>query len=154
MKKLTLILWYMVFTSTAFGQQFLWTTLKDSTAEYVPIEKVTEKVLAYYDHYKTYFDGTGFSKAGFFKFLESSASLNNADTLLWNGLKRKINIIDSMTVMAFKSNLGSGSFILVMCISKENVDFIRFSNNFERGAILSSSYDKEKFEKWFKTLLE
>lgn len=154
MKKLVLIFFFIVFTATAFGQQFLWTTLRDSATKYVPLENVTEKVLEFYDHYEFYYDGSGYSKDGFFKMFEGSKSFKNSNTSRWKVLKKKIYEIDSLTVIAFKSNLGQGSVILVMCISKENVNLISFSNNYEQDAILTYSTDREKFAKWFKTLLD
>jgi hypothetical protein len=154
MKKFLLAFFLVAFTASVFGQQFLWTTIKDSATKYVPLESVTEKVLEFYDHYEFYNDGSGYSKAGFFKMFEGSKSFNNSNTSLWKGLKNKINEIDSQTVIAFKSNLGQGSVILVMCISKENVNLISFSNNYEQDALLTYSSEREKFSKWFKTLLD
>ncbi|OJY96992.1 MAG: hypothetical protein BGP13_25290 [Sphingobacteriales bacterium 40-81] len=154
MKKNGLSFFFIVFTSIAFGQQFLWTTFKDSATKYVPIENVTEKVLEFYDHYQFYFDGSGYSKDGFFKMFEASKSFKNSNASRWKDLKNKIYKIDSLTVIAFKSNLGQGSVILVMCISKENVNLISFSNNYEQDAILTYSTDRGKFSKWFKTLLD
>lgn len=154
MKKLLLIFSFIVFTATTFGQQFLWTTLKDSATKYVPLENVTEKILEFYDHYEFYYDGSGYSKDGFFKMFEGSKSFKNSNASRWKGLKKKIYEIDSLTVIAFKSNLGQGSVILVICISKENVNLISFSNNYERDAILTYSTDRRKFAKWFNTLLD
>lgn len=154
MKKFVLIFFFIVFTATAFGQQFLWTTLKDSATKYVPLENVTEKVLEFYDHYEYYYDGSGYSKDGFFKMFESSQSYKNSNTSRWKDLKKKIYAMDSLTVIAFKSNLGQGSVILVMCISKENVNLISFSNNYERDALFTHSTERQKFSKWFETLLE
>ena len=154
MKKFGLISFFIVFTATAFGQQFLWTTLKDSATKYVPLENVTNKVLEFYDSYKFYYDGSGYSKDGFFKMFESSQSYKNFNTSRWKDLKKKIYEMDSLTVIAFRSNLGQGSVILVMCISKENVNLISFSNNYEQDAMLTFSTEREKFSKWFKTLLE
>jgi hypothetical protein len=153
MKKIGLIYCLIFFTSPVFGQQFLWTTVKDSTNKYVPINEVTNKVLEFYDFYHYYHDGSGYSKDGFFKMLESYQS-SNSDKTRWQDLKKKISSIDSLTVIAFKSNLGKGSVITVMCITKENVNFITFSNNYEEDDIIIYHSEKEKFAKWFKTLLE
>ena len=154
MKKFLLIFPFIVFTSNAFGQQFLWTSLKDNTTKYVPLENVTNKVLEFYDQYKFYYDGSGYSKDGFFKMFEGSKSFKNSNNSLWKDLKKKINAMDSLTVIAFKSNLGQGSVILVMCISKENVNLISFSNNYEKDALFTHSAERQNFSKWFKTLLE
>ena len=100
MKKFLVAFFLVAFTATVFGQQFLWTTIKDSATKYVPLESVTDKVLEFYDHYEFYNDGSGYSKAGFFKMFESSKSFNNSNTSLWKGLKNKIYEIDSPTVIA------------------------------------------------------
>ena len=151
-----LIFCFLFFTTTTFGQQFLWTTLKDSTIKYVPLENVIEKVLEFYDHYQYHYDGSGYSKDGFFKKFESSQSFNTENTLRWKSLEKKIYEIESSTVIAFKDNLGHGSVIQVICISKENVNLITFSNNFEEDAITNYPIDRDrdKFAKFFKTLLE
>lgn len=154
MKKLTLIFCFTFFTSTVFSQQFLWSTLKDSTTKFVPIKDVTEKVLEFYDHYNYYFDGSGYTKEGFLESFESSKALKNVNITSWQEIKKKIIEIDSLSVIAFKSNSGTGSSIIVMCITKENVETITFSNEIGRGALSASKYEIEKFKKWFKTLLE
>ena len=40
-------------TSSAFGQQYLWTTVKNDTSgvKYVPLSNVTKEVLTFFDHY-------------------------------------------------------------------------------------------------------
>jgi hypothetical protein len=154
MRAYKLILFLIFFTSTASGQQFLWTTVKSSDSKYVAIEDVTEKVLEFYDHYRCYYDGSGYSKKGFFKGFEESRSFENANTSLWKELKEIIDQVDTPTVLALKDNLGHGSVVLVMCISKENVNLITFSNNYEQDGILTYSTDREKFAKWFRTLLK
>ncbi|MFT5723946.1 MAG: hypothetical protein ACI9JN_001063 [Bacteroidia bacterium] len=154
MRTIGLILGFVISTSTAFGQQFLWSTQHDSAGTYLELEHVIDKVLEYYDHYDLYVDGTGFSKVGFFKTLESSESFQNSDSSLWINLKKKILDVDSLTVFAFKTNFGEGFVILVMCISAKNVDLISFSNNYESNPIMTFPSDKVKFAKWFRTLLE
>lgn len=150
MKKITLIFCLIGFTSTAFGQQYLWTTIKDTDSKYVSMENVTDKVLEFYDHYQFYNDGSGYSKSRFFEFFEKFGD----DSDGWKNFKNQISEIEDLTVFAFRGNLGRGSVILVMCISKENVNLISFSNNYEQDAILTYPTDREKFAKWFKTLLD
>lgn len=108
-------------TSAAFGQQYLWTTVKNDTSgvKYVPLSTVTKEVLTFYDHYNYYFDLTGFSKK---RFIEEI----NYGFQDWNWL---YNIKD-LTVSAVKSNSGTGSLIMIMCISKENVNLIIFQMMF------------------------
>ena len=140
----------MILTSFAFGQQFLWSTKKDSVVKHIPLEDVTNEVLEFFDHYDVYYDGAGFTKEGFFKMIESSQSYKNSNAP-WKDLKKKIYEVNELTVFAFRHNLGKGSVVLVMCISKDNINLITFSNNYERDAILT--VDREKFAKWFETLL-
>lgn len=154
MKKLALIFCFALFATTVFSQQFLWSTLKDSTTKFVPIEDVTEKVLEFFDHYKYYYDGSGYTKEGFLKSFESSEAFKNANISLWQEIKKKIHEINSLTVIAFKSNSGTGSSVIVMCITKENVEMVTFSNEVSRGLLSASEYEREKFIKWFQTLLE
>ena len=152
MKKTGFIFCFMFLASSVFGQQFLWTTVKDTVnkwEKYVPLDNVTSEVLNYYDLYEFYFDGSGFSKDGFFEFIEKFE--NNSDD--WGVLKKKIYEIGDLTVFAFKGNSGQGSFVFVMCISKNNVNLIMFSNNYEPGCIMTHGSEREKFTKWFKTLL-
>lgn len=151
MKNIGFIFCFIIFTSSAFGQQFLWSTVKDSTIKYVPLENVTNEVLEFYDHYDLYYDGAGFSKEGFFKMFEGSQSYKNSNTSQWKYFKQKIDKINDLTVFAFRSNSGKGSAILVLCVTKENVNLITFSNIYEGDAQFTT--DREKFAKWFKTLL-
>ncbi|MFA6261742.1 MAG: hypothetical protein WC760_09750 [Bacteroidia bacterium] len=118
MKRYGFALLFTFLTSTLFGQQFLWSTAKNSSTKYVPLENVTEKVLEFYDFYEFYVDGSGFSKNGFFKTFDNNESYLNSDPTIWLDLKKKITEIDSLTVIAFKTNLGSGSMITIMCISR------------------------------------
>ena len=137
MKKLVLIFCFTLFATTVFSQQFLWSTLKDSTTKFVPIKDVTEKVLEFYDQYKFYYDGSGYTKEAFLKSFESSQAFKNINSSRWQVIKKKINEIDSLTVMAFKSNSGSGSSILVMCITKENIETVTFSNEVHSGILFT-----------------
>jgi len=151
-KNIAFIFCFIIFTSTAFGQQYLWSTVKDTASKYVPLENVTDEVLEFYDQYKYYYDGAGFSKEGFFKMFEGTQSYKNSSTSQWKDIKIKIDKINALTVFAFRSNSGNGSVILVLCVTKENVNVISFSNTREKDAL--GTYDREKFAKWFRTLLD
>ena len=147
MKKHILLISFLVLTSVAFGQQFLWSTVKpDSTSDrkYVPLSSAHSEVGKYYDLYPYYFDLTGYSKQRFidevgFGFEE------------WDWLKS----VDSMTVYSAKSNTGRGSVIMVLCVSKDYMDVVLFSNDITAYSNPQSttSYDRPKFIKWFKSLL-
>lgn len=140
--------------STLFGQQLLWTTSEKSGEKYIPIENINEKVLNFYEHYKFYYDGTGYSKEGFTKsFQNSDAYKKVTNKSIWEELYTIIKEIKKPTVLAFKDNPGNGSIVFVICITKDNVNIITFSNKLESDAI-STGGDKESFLKWFKTLLE
>lgn len=152
MKKIGLLILFLAFSTTAFSQQFLWSTVKNAETKYVPVEYVPYEVLKFYDFYEYYYDGIGYNKEGFFNSFENSESFKYANSDRWDSLKKKINKIDTLTVVAFRSNLGNGSSVVVMCIDKENVDIVTFSNVFESNAIFT--LDRKKFLKWFKTILQ
>ena len=151
MKNTVFIFCFIIFNSSAFGQQFLWSTVKDTAIKYVPLENVTNEVLEFYDHYDFYYDGAGFSKEGFFKMFEGSQSYKNSNTSQWKEFKKRVDKINELTVFAFRTNSGKGSVILVLCVTKEHVNLISFSNTYEEDAIVT--VDREKFARWFKTLL-
>ncbi|GGE97844.1 hypothetical protein SAMN05443634_106174 [Chishuiella changwenlii] len=141
--------------STLFAQQLLWTTSEKSGEKYIPIKTVSDKVLDFHEHYKYYYDGSGFSKNSFIKSFESSSSYKKiSDESVWEELKEIVKTINTPTVVAFKDNLGNGSVVFVIFISKENVDMLTFSNNLEENAILTNSYKKEEFRKWFNSFLK
>ncbi|MCL1969654.1 MAG: hypothetical protein FWF65_08935, partial [Bacteroidetes bacterium] len=148
MKKIGFIISFIVLVSSVFGQQFLWSTVKDSTSKYLPLDNVTSEVLNFYDQYKYYYDLAGFSKDGFFEFVKKSEK-NSID---WKQLKKKIENIEDLTVFAFRGNLGRGSVVFIMCISKDDVNMLLFSNTCEADAIITSNYNREKFANWFRTL--
>ncbi len=154
MKKIGLTFCFGIFITTAFGQQFLWSTIKDTTSKYVPLDSVSSKVLEFYDHYEYYYDGAGYNKDGFVKSFEGSQSYKNSSTSGWKNFKKKIYEIKELAVFAIRVNSGHGSVVMVLCVSKENVNMIVFSNTYEKDAISIIPYEREKFAKWFKTLLE
>ncbi len=145
MKKLGLIIFLSLLTTYVSGQQFLWTTTKNDSSgvKYVPLSNVTKEVLVFCEQYKYYFDLTGFSKE---RFIEK-INYGFGD---WNWLYG----INDLTVSALKSNTGRGSLIMVMCISKDNVDLLIFSNDILLHDNPQNTYNKEKFAKWFKTILD
>ena len=142
--KIGFIIILTILTSSAYGQQHLWSTVKnDSIGEkYVPIDKATNEVLKVYDLYSFYYDLAGYTKE---RFIEEMSDDNND----WKWL----NDINELTVFAFRSNDGKGSYITVMCVSKNNVNAIIFSNVMSGSFQMTTETDKEKFAKWFKTLL-
>jgi len=149
MKKIGLIIWLVMLSLSAFGQQFLWSTVKDSTAKYVPLEKVTSEVLEFYDLYKFYFDASGFSKDGFFEFIEEFGG--NFSEL--KDFKKRIYEIEELSVFAFRANLGRGSVVLVASIDKKDINMIVFSNAYEADFNTTYRSDREKFASWYGTLL-
>ncbi|MBK8611877.1 MAG: hypothetical protein IPL84_18585 [Chitinophagaceae bacterium] len=156
MKKILFIILFVASTFSGVGQQYLWSTTKDTTinwGKHISADDIPNKVLEFYDYYKFYYDGSGYNKEGFFKFFEDSKSYNSSSSTRWGTLKKKINEINDLEVFAYKDNLGQGSVILVMCVTRDNVNLIVFSNNYEPNAILTGSYNKQKFLSWFKTLL-
>ncbi len=149
---LRITLLFMLLPISVFSQQFLWSTINKENSIYVPIENVTDEVMKFYNHYEFYYDGTGYNKEGFLKYF---LKFDNKSQDL-KDFKKLISEIKDTTVMAFKSNLGKGSVIMVMIIGEKNVDFVAFSNNYESDVLLTHNYsrdEREKFERWFSQLL-
>ena len=142
MKKIGFFVLFLILTVSAFGQQFLWSTVKNDDVKYVPLNNVTREVLTFYDQYRFYYDYSGFSKD---RFIESF-DYGFED---WEWLYD----IEELTVFALRSNSGRGSIVLVMCISKNNINTIIFSNTVDGDFVMTHSSDREKFANWFKTLL-
>ena len=146
MKKIGFIVCFLILTSSVFGQQFLWSTVRDTAERYVPLNNVTREVLTFYDQYDRYYDFTGFSKERFIEMFDYGFGE-------WEWL----NNIENTTVFALRSNSGRGSVVLVMCISRNNVNTIIFTNNLEPelgyNYVSTYSFEKDKFTNWFRTLL-
>ena len=149
MKQIGFALLLLILTSSAFGQQNLWTTVKNdndtSGAKYVPLTNVTKEVLTFYDQYSYYFDLSGYSKKRFIEEINYGF-----DDWKW------LYDIKDLTVFALKSNAGRGSLIMVMCVSNDNVNLLLFSNDImlHENPQSTGSYKKDKFIAWFKTLLK
>ncbi|MDR2717543.1 MAG: hypothetical protein LBB89_05710 [Treponema sp.] len=144
MKKYVLLFVFLILTSSVFGQQFLWSTERDKAERYVPLNNVTREVLTFYDQYDLYYDFSGFSKDRFIKMFDYGFED-------WSFLYD----IEKLTVFALRSNTGRGSIVLVMCISKDNVNTLIFTNTPELGRnwIMTYSSDRDKFSQWFKTIM-
>ena len=142
MKKGLCLILFLILTVSAFAQQFLWSTVSGNDSKYVSINNVTREVLTFYDQYQYYFDFSGFSKDRFIDFFDYGFED-------WDWLYD----IEELTVFALRSNSGRGSVVLVMCISKNNVNTIVFSNTYDRDAIRTYEFEKQKFTNWFRTIL-
>ena len=149
--KIGLTILFYTLTSSAFAQQYLWSTIDNDSLKnlnrHVPLSEVTEEVLKFYDRYELYYDFTGFTKETFLNSLQGGFTSEQ---------KKKLEGIKELTVLAARTNLGKGSVVYVMCISKNNVNAIVFSNTplvSGMDYLLTRSSKREKFEKWFKTLL-
>ena len=144
MKRLGFLVFFFILAVSAFGQQFLWSTVKRDGVRNVPINNVTKEVLEFFDQYDLYYDFSGFNKERFIEKFDYGFGK-------WEWL----NEIQDLTVFAIRSNSGRGSVVLVMCISKNNVYTLVFSNNLEPelGYNYVFTTDKTKFTNWFKTLL-
>ncbi|NAS31854.1 hypothetical protein GTQ40_12780 [Flavobacteriaceae bacterium R38] len=148
--KIILIFCTPILPQILSAQQFLWTTAKITKLKNIPIENVTNEVLDFYDFYEYYADGTGYSKNNFLKMLERYDKSKD----VWEFLRKSLIEIEELTVFALKDNLGQGSIVLIILISSKGIDIIAFTNNFESNVINASPYDKQKFEKWFNSLLK
>jgi len=143
MRKIVLLFLFSSLAVSAFGQQFLWSTIPDAAERYVPINNVVREVMEFYDQYRFYLDFTGFSKDGFIQTMDYGF-----DDWEW------VRDIDKLTVFALRTNLGQGSIVLVMSISRNNVNMVVFTNAFERGALMThSGPNREQFSRWFRTTM-
>ena len=148
MKKIKFALLLLTLTSSIYGQQNLWSTVKNdndtSGFKFVPLTNVTKEVLTFYNQYNYYFDLSGYSKKRFIDEINYGF-----DDWKW------LYDIKDLAVFALKSNAGRGSFIMVMCVSKDNVNLLLFSNDIllHKNPLSTGSYKKDNFIDWFKTLL-
>ena len=124
MKKLLITTLFIVLTTHAFSQQYLWSTIKNDSLpdKYVPLNEVTEKVLPYYEYYEYYYDLTGFTKESFIEQMGENPSDYQG---FWS------EAFEEFTVIALKSNDGYGSAISIICIDKDNIDIVTFTNTLE-----------------------
>lgn len=147
MKRIGMIFFLLVLTNSVFGQQFLWSTAKSDSSvakKSIPLNSVSKEVLTFYDQYNYYFDLSGYSKKRFIE--EINFGFDD-----WNWL----NEINDLTVYALRSNTGSGSVIMVMCVTKDDVNLVLFSSDImaHNNPQSTGESEKNKFVSWFKTLL-
>ncbi len=147
MKNIGIVILLLTLTNSAFGQQFLWSTVKSDSGgvkKYVPLSSISKEVLTFHDQYKFYFDLSGYSKKRFIE--EINYGFDD-----WNWLYD----IKDLTVYAWKSNTGSGSVVMILCVSKDNVNLVLFSSDImaHENPQTTNEYEKDKFISWFKTLL-
>ncbi|MCL2186704.1 MAG: hypothetical protein FWB86_12765 [Treponema sp.] len=145
MKRILFFVIFTIITFSAYGQQFLWSTVRNNELRYVPINNVTREVLEFYEQYRYYLDYSGFSKDRFIEMFDYGFED-------WEWLYG----INELTVFALRSNNGQGSVVLVMCISRDNVNTLIFTNSYERGIIntySSISSERDKFSRWFRTIM-
>jgi hypothetical protein len=163
MKKLIFLL--LVFVSlNSFGQQFQWTTNKsglflNSEIKVVSQDKVLDKLLEYFESYKYYYDGTGYTKSGFFREFSDSNPYVGTDNKNWEEFKKSMNEINDLTITCLKNNFGGGSNMWVLIVNKERLDVISFSNEIERRGGISTyngrvSDSKTRFIKFYNSLFE
>ncbi len=148
MKKIYLIFCYLLFSTSSFGQQFLWSTADNTASKSVPLEDVSNEILKFYDHYDFYIDGAGYNKDTFFK----EIGKYGGNTQSWNDFKNEIRKIEKLTVFAMRANSGKGSEILVIFITKDNVNVLTFTNSYKSSAQIRYPHEREKFENWLETL--
>lgn len=144
--------------TNVYGQQFLWTTNKNniftnSEIKVIPKEDVINKLLGYYENYECYFDFTGFSKEGFLKKYINSIVGNDKKKM--ELFKNSIYKIKDLNITSIKGNLGNGSLIMILIVSKNNFDMIVFSNEPDKGFIITddSEEGKNKFVKFYNSLI-
>ena len=160
MKKLILLLLLFSISFISLGQQFLWTTnqnglFPNSEMKVISKEDVLDKLLDYYEMYNFYYDGSGFTKDGFFRMVQNSNSYQDINKMNWEKFKKGISEIQDLTITCMKSNEGSGgSDITILILSKNNFDMIRFSNQYESDGGVIYTLEKDKFIKFYKSLIE
>lgn len=147
MKTFILTILFVFFSSFVSGQQFLWSTIEEDSIsqKIVPVHLLNDEILKFYDHYELHYDFTGYSKERFIK--ESSYGFDD-----WKFL----NDITALTVLALRSNTGTGSAVLVMFITEKNINLIVFSNEMIEdnvNYIYNSSSERKKFSTWLQTLV-
>jgi hypothetical protein len=153
---------FLFFSLNSFGQQFLWTTNKNglfpnSDMKVISNDEVVDKLKFYYETYDSYYDGTGFTKEGFFKMFETSNSFKTTNKNNWELFKKSITEINDLTISCIKYNEGKGSIIAILIVNKDNFDQIMFVNNpTEKGYILTLGLivGFPKFEKFYNSLIE
>ena len=160
MKKIliTTIFYFVLgfYGSSVMGQQFLWTTnpkglFTNSPMKVISKDEVKNKLLDYYESYQFYYDYTGFTKEGFFdKFKEYIVGNDNSK---WEVFKKSFSQTDELTISSIKGNLGNGSVIMILIVSKNNFDMIVFSNEIDKGLIRTSEWEIDKFIKFYKSLI-
>jgi hypothetical protein len=142
MKKIVFFVCFFVSAFFAFGQQALWSTVKGSDVKYVALGGVPKEVSDLYDQYDYYYDFSGFDKDTFTETFDDGT-----------GSWEWVYTINTMTVVAVKVYIEGGSVVYVVCVGKNGVDMIAFSNVVDEGNIETAQSRKARFEKWFKTLL-
>lgn len=150
MKKHYFIFCYLIFSVSSFGQQFLWSTNNDTLSKHIPLEQVSDEILKFYDHYEFYHDGAGYNKDTFFK--EIGKYEGNSSS--WNSFKNEIRKIEELTVFVMRANSGNGSEVLVLFVTKDNLNMLEFSNSYESDRIMTLDYERDKFINWLETLKE
>jgi len=144
--KNTLLILLFLSPLIGFSQQFLWSTteigtLKNSDVKLIPITEVSKKVIDYYEFYEYYYDLSGFTRTGLEELLKKDKNI--AKTIQWDSTMT----FDKPVGLAFKTNEGRGSMVVVMLLQKENIDVVLFTNEYGREAIVTHGVDK--FKKWF-----
>ena len=150
MKKIYLVFCCLLFSFSSFGQQFLWSTANSTSSKYIPIEEVNEEILKFYDHYELYLDGAGYNKDSFFKEIGKYGGSSSS----WINFKNEIRKIEELTVFAIRTNSGKGSEVMVLFITKDNINVVVFTNSYETGSNICIAHKRDKFTKWLETLKE
>ncbi|MEY3565147.1 MAG: hypothetical protein RJA23_1317, partial [Bacteroidota bacterium] len=67
-------------------------------------DEVLDKLKFYYETYDSYYDGTGFTKEGFFEMFETSNSFKTTNKNSWELFKKSITEINDLTISCIKYN--------------------------------------------------
>jgi hypothetical protein len=143
MKKIWFVICFLALTDSVFGQQVVWSTVRGTDTRYVPLNDVTNEVMNFYDQHDYYYDFTGFNKDTFIRTFDDG-------TGGWDW----IYSINDKTVIAARIYIEGGSAVYVVCVDKQGVDMVAFSNVYDSGNNITSPNRRARFENWFKALLK
>ena len=128
--------------SKSTDQKILWLAQGSSEPIYISSNNLTKEVLKFYDLYNFYFDFSGFTKDSFIEYFDGDED--------WEWIYE----IEERIVITFRTHIEGGSAVYVIYIDKENIHMIAFSNVYDSNPISTSKHRRDRFEKWFRTLLE
>jgi hypothetical protein len=129
---------FLFFSLNSFGQQFLWTTNKNglfpnSDMKVISNDEVLDKLKIYHDSYDYYYDGTGFTKEGFFRMFESSNTYKSTEKTNWE-LFQKTGV-DWLVVDSTRPSVASYQDFAELVKSEGSISLWKIKNPYQ-GEVL------------------